>query len=265
MFQEDAMTVMMSKVSKELECPVCMEIVVPPVRQCVNGHVTCSACAETLANCSLCNQPILENNPTFINNLLAALPRPCKYSDKCKEFCVTGDEHENYCGFREILCRNSGCIDKVQVNKLKCHLEQRHQHQFVINSVNGSFHFSSLKPNEQGRLWYCPAMYDDKMFYIYFYKNSSDLCWNVLFESHFTKKPTQQYFVNVRLENGDFNASSTLAAIHGQDNGSSSQKEIVSNMVKKNEHSCMRVSQNLLNNIVGNSKSLSVKYSFFKK
>jgi len=45
-----------SEVESELECPVCLEISRPPIYQCPDGHIVCSACKPLLKACCLCEQ-----------------------------------------------------------------------------------------------------------------------------------------------------------------------------------------------------------------
>ena len=43
-----------SEIESELECPVCLEISRPPIYQCPEGHLICSACKPLLKACCLC-------------------------------------------------------------------------------------------------------------------------------------------------------------------------------------------------------------------
>jgi len=43
-----------SEVESELECPVCLQISRPPIYQCPEGHIVCSACKPLLKACCLC-------------------------------------------------------------------------------------------------------------------------------------------------------------------------------------------------------------------
>jgi len=43
-----------SEVESELECPVCLQISMPPIYQCPEGHIVCSACKPLLKACCLC-------------------------------------------------------------------------------------------------------------------------------------------------------------------------------------------------------------------
>ena len=44
---------------KELECPVCLEYMKPPISMCENGHSICSDCRPRLKNCPSCRRPFL--------------------------------------------------------------------------------------------------------------------------------------------------------------------------------------------------------------
>jgi len=49
-----------SEVESELECPVCLEISRPPIYQCPEGHIICSACKPLLKACCLCEKNYTE-------------------------------------------------------------------------------------------------------------------------------------------------------------------------------------------------------------
>jgi len=44
-----------SEIESELECPVCLEISRPPIYQCPEGHLICSACKPLLKACCQCD------------------------------------------------------------------------------------------------------------------------------------------------------------------------------------------------------------------
>jgi len=44
-----------SEIEAELECPVCLEISRPPIYQCPEGHLVCSACKPLLKACCQCD------------------------------------------------------------------------------------------------------------------------------------------------------------------------------------------------------------------
>merc|ERR1719319_1703683 len=44
-----------SEVEADLECPVCYELSRPPIYQCPEGHIICSACKPLLKACPQCD------------------------------------------------------------------------------------------------------------------------------------------------------------------------------------------------------------------
>lgn len=53
------------------ECPVCFEIVLPPIMQCQVGHLVCANCRPKLSCCPTCRGPLGMKNilsiSTFYN------------------------------------------------------------------------------------------------------------------------------------------------------------------------------------------------------
>ena len=37
-----------------LECPVCLDHITPPIKQCIKGHLMCSDCFPRLHHCPTC-------------------------------------------------------------------------------------------------------------------------------------------------------------------------------------------------------------------
>jgi len=56
-------------VSRQFECPVCLEIMRPPAKMlhCKNGHVLCMTCVQRggISSCPSCRQPLLGRNFTM--------------------------------------------------------------------------------------------------------------------------------------------------------------------------------------------------------
>merc|ERR1719460_492205 len=56
-------------VSRQFECPVCLEIMRPPAKMlhCKNGHVLCMTCVQRggIRSCPSCRQPLLGRNFTM--------------------------------------------------------------------------------------------------------------------------------------------------------------------------------------------------------
>lgn len=89
-----------------LECPVCFEVLTPPIYQCKVGHNVCRACKEKIKVCPLCRQNLVGRNVTIehiSNNLLRECPNK---SSGCMEMVGLDDiaSHERICPFRKYEC-----------------------------------------------------------------------------------------------------------------------------------------------------------------
>lgn len=51
------------------ECPVCFEIVLPPIMQCQVGHLVCANCRPKLSCCPTCRGPLGNNNKRYVRSL----------------------------------------------------------------------------------------------------------------------------------------------------------------------------------------------------
>ena len=85
---------------KNLECPVCMEYMTPPIILCHNGHNVCNTCRPELANCPKCRQPFLQARNYALEDLCYKVKYPCKFQDEGCEEMFSGKyikEHQTVC------------------------------------------------------------------------------------------------------------------------------------------------------------------------
>nr|CAD7394071.1 unnamed protein product [Timema cristinae] len=61
-----------------LECPVCMEYMVPPIVLCESGHNICDQCRPKLPICPACRMPFLEARNIALETLAQGLRYPCR-------------------------------------------------------------------------------------------------------------------------------------------------------------------------------------------
>lgn len=194
-----------------LECPVCLEVVTPPIQQCDNGHVTCAKCIKPWDGCSLCRQPFLKSKPTCLNNLLEVLPRFCKYKDNgCEQVLLSKskDNHEWFCGFREIVCRECSYRHKkrclIQVREAYAHYEQNHVigvpsydevlNDCVVFGVDISKDFSV----------HSGLLIDGRLFYVSMYNNTKDDHVKVTYEEFATDKVKATYSLMIELKGNGY-------------------------------------------------------------
>ena len=95
-----------------LECPICLEApILPPIRQCGEGHVLCDSCSKQVSACPSCR-----GTPVNIRNRMAEQMAEkfvfcCRYAPRCaarvkyKELA----EHVKNCEFALFACPFMGC------------------------------------------------------------------------------------------------------------------------------------------------------------
>ncbi|KAK9877185.1 hypothetical protein WA026_016934 [Henosepilachna vigintioctopunctata] len=96
----------------DLECPVCVEFMVPPIYICRIGHNVCKCCNDKLQYCPLCRSQLLGGRNFTLEKLTATINYPCVNR---KEGCgfigpiVQVKKHENDCKLSERKCIESNC------------------------------------------------------------------------------------------------------------------------------------------------------------
>ena len=133
---------------KTLECPVCMEIVTPPVNQCELGHHVCYDCWNQIPECPLCKGRRMEIRNFVAEAMVEKIPLPCKYRmDGCNIITLPNDRraHEETCEYRSFKCLVQSC-DKISSAKYMLHHMQI-SHGSLLRTNRGYvfkyLHFSS--------------------------------------------------------------------------------------------------------------------------
>ena len=98
---------------ENMECPVCLDVLRPPVRLCKNRHSTCHDCHHQIvrtsqtARCPLCREEFAPDSCPVKEQLYLAMKVTCKF-DGCtvKGFGREVIRHERRCTFRVRRCPN---------------------------------------------------------------------------------------------------------------------------------------------------------------
>jgi E3 ubiquitin-protein ligase SIAH1 len=130
----------------ELECPVCMEHMVPPIRMCVNGHNICDICRPKFHHCLNCRGQFLSTRNVALEKLARVVKYPCPYQKYgCEEFLVHDmfREHLDRCHYRSQACPSSKvsfvkCSWSGIYDDIKEHLMEHH-HDTCYEYVPGKF------------------------------------------------------------------------------------------------------------------------------
>ncbi|CAH0549747.1 unnamed protein product [Brassicogethes aeneus] len=113
---------------KLLECPVCMNLMRPPIYQCNRGHSICITCRGEVSACPTCKGNWTNSRNFFMENCTTNVKYPCKFKKfGCKVTGVEGEikKHEEICSDSLISCRfyNFGCKERGVKSEIMKHEE----------------------------------------------------------------------------------------------------------------------------------------------
>lgn len=124
---------------EELICPVCDNIMHPPICLCQNGCSLCSECFSKVKKCPKCRGTKNTNARNYaLESIHSKLRVPCKYSFTGCEFVSLGKDitkHQAYCKFAPRSCpfrQYDTCEWKDVASKLKAHLIKKHPNNFYL-------------------------------------------------------------------------------------------------------------------------------------
>ncbi|GLT88331.1 hypothetical protein SLE2022_063620 [Rubroshorea leprosula] len=139
-----------NEVYELLECPVCTDLMYPPIHQCPNGHTLCSNCKIRVRNCCpTCRNDLGNIRCLALEKVAESLELPCKYqSFGCHDIFPYHSKlrHEQHCHFRPYDCPYAGseCSATGDIPTLLAHLKDDHK----VDMHNGcTFNHRYVKPS----------------------------------------------------------------------------------------------------------------------
>jgi E3 ubiquitin-protein ligase SIAH1 len=147
---DDLLRALEDDLLKDLECPVCMEYMVPPIQLCKNGHNTCSKCRESVQRCPTCRAEFLETRNVALENFARRLKYPCdnRQSGCLDRFSIEHiAEHHTVCAYRKLKCPfqiNEHCSSKCRKSDMRNHLEKAHKRSLQATSTLRSDLFQDM-------------------------------------------------------------------------------------------------------------------------
>jgi E3 ubiquitin-protein ligase SIAH1 len=117
---------------RELECPVCMEYMVPPINLCTNGHNVCNKCRKSVKCCPTCRAKFSKTRNLAVENIARSQKYPCANRQRgCIELFSIEHiaKHQTLCVYGKIKCPLHlfrKCSWKGQKNDLKEHVKTTH-------------------------------------------------------------------------------------------------------------------------------------------
>jgi len=133
---------------KEMECPVCMQYMVPPIKLCTNGHNICSSCSQLVYSCPTCRASFTGIRNVALENIVRRLKYPCaNRQGGCLELFSIEHiaEHQIFCLYGNIKCPfvlNWSCSWKGFKIDLKEHAKTAHPGCYFEKSTLRSSLFS---------------------------------------------------------------------------------------------------------------------------
>jgi hypothetical protein len=124
----------------DLECPVCMEYMLPPIKLCTNGHNICSKCRHGVKCCPTCRAGFLDTRNVTLENIAIRQKYPCANRRMgCLELFSIEHiaKHHAVCIYREIRCPFhlfKTCSWNGLKNDLKEHAKAAHLEYFFVGS-----------------------------------------------------------------------------------------------------------------------------------
>ena len=130
----------------QLECPVCVEYMKPPIMLCANGHNICNTCKQKLSHCPTCRQQFLNTRNVALEALATEVKYPCTYRDYgCREIykldLIGG--HQQKCQYIPQPCP----VNKLDIgtctwtgisSSMMSHVKQAHNNVFMDNYGHGT-------------------------------------------------------------------------------------------------------------------------------
>ncbi|PQQ11341.1 E3 ubiquitin-protein ligase SINAT2-like isoform X1 [Prunus yedoensis var. nudiflora] len=135
-----------------LECPVCMNLMCPPIHQCPNGHTLCSSCKARVHNCCpTCRNELGNIRCLALEKVAESLDLPCRFQIYgCQDIFpyYSKLKHEKICKYRPYNCPYAGadCSVTGDIQLLMMHLKNDHK----VDMHDGcTFNHRYVKSNAQ--------------------------------------------------------------------------------------------------------------------
>lgn len=143
-----------------LECPVCLEYVMPPIHQCKRGHIVCSSCKPQLTQCPTCRSRFADVRSLVLEKIAEQLLYPCKnYTAGCQGKYKLQDktDHEDNCFYRTYKCIISQCNWKGFWQEILGHMNEVHS-SIVIRGEIQVLQFNFSNPMNSSQNWIVSAL-----------------------------------------------------------------------------------------------------------
>ncbi|XP_045465932.1 uncharacterized protein LOC123674860 [Harmonia axyridis] len=129
-----------------LECPICRELMYPPIRECVQGHNFCDSCFDQISICAVCRQPKAKGQNFALEEVSRSLTIDCSNRSKgCtfKGIFTIVDDHERMCPAASLYCPESlDCAEKITVGDMMEHCQNFHPEKMLYSNEMNIVHLN---------------------------------------------------------------------------------------------------------------------------
>ncbi|XP_065287922.1 E3 ubiquitin-protein ligase Siah2-like isoform X2 [Dermacentor albipictus] len=159
-----------SELASVFECPICFDLIMPPITQCVNGHLLCSSCSKNISSvCPLCREQISHTRALAIEKVAGKLPYPCSYSSNgctAQPLLNQKPDHERTCDFRTCPCifADVTCKWTGTAKQMVAHVREAHQNS-IVNGDKMKFVATNVDSRDPG-VWKEVQSCLDQMFVV---------------------------------------------------------------------------------------------------
>jgi hypothetical protein len=194
---------------QELECPVCMECMKPPITMCENGHSICPNCKPKLDTCPSCTKPFLNVRNLALENL----SRQVTDQDGPQQPVRLSESFE--CPFTKIS--KDTCPWRGPLMGMKDHVKVYHNNVNDMRETNGVFTvvLTGVSPAQHYRK---AVLISDELFYIYWQIKDDSFSCAVLYVGHEGRCSKYKYKFTLATENGDRKISMSFPTRHVLEN-----------------------------------------------
>ncbi|KAG5875003.1 hypothetical protein JTB14_003998 [Gonioctena quinquepunctata] len=116
---------------EEFVCPICLTYMMPPIRQCTQGHSFCMDCFIRISRCAICRGPKTNIRCLLLERVHALVNFPCRFEDNGCDFVGKGTElitHHSICKYSTTPCplRFENCSWRGMMSKMLDHCREEH-------------------------------------------------------------------------------------------------------------------------------------------
>lgn len=119
---------------RKLECPVCLEYMIPPIMQCNGGHSFCQGCRNQITTCPICKGTISDTRNFLLEDITSMIVYPCKYKRYGCTHSAKADQiqqHQDTCINGPYRCIMDDCSWEDRHTKFLEHLTDTHKDNIV--------------------------------------------------------------------------------------------------------------------------------------